>query len=942
MLPRFHRVSATVLLGLSVLLGPLGWAATKVAPKPGVAEKASKPADASPGFQIGPIPSWVEEIAVGSERGNGGIYYRLLDEQVLLEAQTQTHYARVVKQVNDNSGLGSAGTVRVVFDPGFERLSFHRIEIQRGSQRLNALDRSRIQLLQRETNLEQLMYDGRVTAMLTLQDLRVGDVIDLAYSIRGANPVFRGKYVNTAWMMASEGATLQARFRLLAPEQRSIQYRPSVDTEVATRQVGGLRETVFLRKNVAQWQGDAITPQQYYVRDQVRLSEFQNWNEVAVWAAELFASAHTEGVPAVVEVANRIRAQSSQTQEQVRLALDFVQKEVRYFGTEVGPYSHQPALAAKVLAQRFGDCKDKTALLISLLRELNVAAQPVLASLRMRETLDDSFATPLAFDHAIARVAVGDRSYWLDGTRAMQTGPLARRESGGLGKMLVLEPGAQGLSNAPAAALQERVEVEDVLEVSDWKSTPKLRSTTTYFGEAAEQMRYARFLATAENTRVGLSKELVRVYPALVEDGAPTYQDVADDNAIRVTQNYSVPGLWKFPEQKVLVAPFALWGLIAPVRFSNEVGRTRPVQIGTPGLYRHTFRLKLPEAVLSKPSTRNAHEKSRQLDLQLQVASEATGMSAVGTLRILNDQVNPAEWTAYTEFLRKQENNLWGTFFLPILTASQGEHLRKEIVDTARSWDSMFTRDKPKTRVQSDARIKVMVLSSQLDSVRLPLEFRAVVLRERGVQFDHLGRLAQAKADFEQALALAPKDKENYTEAMMNAFLMEDDERSAALASKSLELGPGNAEALRMQSRLSYFKGDYAQAKASLLEALKNGTDHFNGYGLIELALISKRLKEDARANLATYYTGTRTEWPYPILDDLLAEGTGPAAKSIGVAQGQKGEEGNLCEAYYYAAEDQLQAGHTEQAQKLYQKSIDTGIVEFIEHGMSKRRLKGL
>ena len=46
----------------------------------------------------------------------------------------------------------------------------------------------------------------------------------------------------------------------------------------------------------------------------------------------------------------------------------------------MGTNSHQPTPASETLALRYGDCKDKTVLLISLLKALGVEAHPALVN----------------------------------------------------------------------------------------------------------------------------------------------------------------------------------------------------------------------------------------------------------------------------------------------------------------------------------------------------------------------------------------------------------------------------------------------------------------------------------------------------------------------------------------------------------------------------------
>ena len=67
-----------------------------------------------------------------------------------------------------------------------------------------------------------------------------------------------------------------------------------------------------------------------------------------------------------------------------------------------------------MLARRFGDCKDKAALMIALLREVGIDAELVLVRTRRGGRLDTEPASLAIFDHAIVYVPKLDR--YLDGT----------------------------------------------------------------------------------------------------------------------------------------------------------------------------------------------------------------------------------------------------------------------------------------------------------------------------------------------------------------------------------------------------------------------------------------------------------------------------------------------------------------------------------------------
>jgi hypothetical protein len=89
-------------------------------------------------------------------------------------------------------------------------------------------------------------------------------------------------------------------------------------------------------------------------------------------------------------------------------------QKTRYVGLEFGIHGYQPYRTTQVFARKFGDCKDKAALLTVMLREIGVEASMVLARTRRGGDLDSQPASLAPFDHAI--VYVPKYQLYLDGT----------------------------------------------------------------------------------------------------------------------------------------------------------------------------------------------------------------------------------------------------------------------------------------------------------------------------------------------------------------------------------------------------------------------------------------------------------------------------------------------------------------------------------------------
>ena len=62
----------------------------------------------------------------------------------------------------------------------------------------------------------------------------------------------------------------------------------------------------------------------------------------------------------------------------------------------------------RALARRWGDCKDKSFLLIDLLREVGIEAWPVLILSEEEDRVDREFPSPYQFNHVIVAVAADD------------------------------------------------------------------------------------------------------------------------------------------------------------------------------------------------------------------------------------------------------------------------------------------------------------------------------------------------------------------------------------------------------------------------------------------------------------------------------------------------------------------------------------------------------
>lgn len=188
------------------------------------------------------------------------------------------------------------------------------------------------------------------------------------------------------------------------------------------------------------------TPTWYYDYQTTEFSSFNNWSEVGQFFSSYF-SVSNEDHKDIKNVVRDIKSRHKDKKSQVRAGLDFVQREIRYFGIEIGTGGYIPRAPEAVLKDRFGDCKDMTFLLLYIFKELGVKAYPVLVSTEYKSHIKDLIPSHAWFDHVLVGVEVAGNTYFLDPTVGEQLGDLDHLQQASFGQGLVLTSNSPGLVN---------------------------------------------------------------------------------------------------------------------------------------------------------------------------------------------------------------------------------------------------------------------------------------------------------------------------------------------------------------------------------------------------------------------------------------------------------------------------------------------------------------
>ena len=381
----------------------------------GIAQAANTP-------QTAPAPAWVTAApAVPPQSADTQALpaaVRLYDAQFSFDTEGWTAYTEMQIKVQSSAGLQALSALPFQWSPWSDTLTFHKAVIIRDGKTIDILPKDgAFTVLRRETGLAQATLTGELTALLQPEGLQVGDVLDIAVSIRHADPLLRGRpeAMLTGWDSTPiDRARIQARW----PTTLAVAWRqtpgspsPNITTDkggtVFSLTLDGVRAAIL----------PAHAPARFQHGRQIEFSAFPSWASVAEVMAPLYSKASqlTPGSPLLAEI-DAITKAGADPKVRALAALQLVQGKVRYLAHADAAGGYIPQSADDTWRLRYGDCKAKTALLLALLNRLGVKAEAVLVNTAAGDAVQ-SHLPGVLFDHVLVRVEVSGKYYWLDGAR---------------------------------------------------------------------------------------------------------------------------------------------------------------------------------------------------------------------------------------------------------------------------------------------------------------------------------------------------------------------------------------------------------------------------------------------------------------------------------------------------------------------------------------------
>lgn len=149
-----------------------------------------------------------------------------------------------------------------------------------------------------------------------------------------------------------------------------------------------------------------------FFSEKFRGQTYKDWNQLAAWHAQIQAGAF-DASPSMQQKVQELAPATLPLFDRIKALARFAQKDIRYAAIEIGIGGIKPHPAAEVFTHRYGDCKDKAALLKSMLGQIGVKSylMPIQTD---RGVYTDKSPANLGFNHVILAIQLPDASYKKD------------------------------------------------------------------------------------------------------------------------------------------------------------------------------------------------------------------------------------------------------------------------------------------------------------------------------------------------------------------------------------------------------------------------------------------------------------------------------------------------------------------------------------------------
>lgn len=389
----------------------------------------------------------------------------------------------------------------------------------------------------------------------------------------------------------------------------------------------------------------------------------QSWEQAGLYYHTLFDAGEKPETEIASQVDTLAKNQSD-TLSKIDALYTYVSRQIRYVAIEIGVGGYQPHLPADVYKNKYGDCKDKANLLISMLGKIGLRGYPALVGTRGDVEADPRVPTLATFDHMIVALPVSadlrpaiekfpaydsrNQILWIDPTS--ETDPL--------GQLPEMDQGVFALISYPDRGDLQRIP-QSPPEQNGFEYTASVHLKSDGTGTAEVE---AKYLGVSNSDRHSFYRgrsqsEILKTFEKTVAEyvNQAAFQKASisgvEDSHQQIVEKFSFGGNFSVASagDSWFFQPQFLSGIAVP-----EVGarpRQLPLDIGTPFHVKCSYREELPTGMKVQSIPDRVSVKSEFGELTIEYSVNGNVLTASENLSFSQGLIPPEKYMGFRDFV---------------------------------------------------------------------------------------------------------------------------------------------------------------------------------------------------------------------------------------------------------------------------------------------------
>lgn len=526
----------------------------------------------------------------------------------------------------------------------------------------------------------------------------------------------------------------------------------------------------------------------------IQWTNFHDWAEVGSW----YRSMEGTRIQPDDEIKARVKeliADKKTEEEKVQVLYNFVGPQVRYIGVAFGIGRYQPHEASEVLRNQYGDCKDKSTLLIAMLAAAGVKADAALIGAGVRFNPD--VPSPSAFNHCITLVHLADKTVWLDTTAEVAPYGFLFNTIRGKQALVVPLEGAAAIQTTPALppfSPEVRFNAEGSLNE---QGTSHSHIEWTMRGDEEVMFRSAARSVSPGQWDQFIQKFSQSIgYSGTISHAELSRPDLTVD-PMRVSYDYEreKSGDWDNHRIVAQISPLILGGV------DEKDLPIEPIELGYPHVQIDHAVMKLPAGWGAElPTAIHARASFATLDKTYKL--EDGKLICDRRIEVLKERIPAADWKAYKKWY--DDAGLDGEPFIQ-LTRTGGSH--ETVTNNARAADLI------REAVKLEQEQNLTAAHERVDEAKAINPRQAFLWSNYGYLAMLYGKPNEAIEDFDKEIAVHPDEDIPYTLKARALLMRSKSDEAEATLQKLLDRSPNNQEAVGLLTGLLMADKKYAAAE---------------------------------------------------------------------------------------------------------------------------------